>query len=126
MTRLVLDAGALLAWDRQDRAAAARLEVARRHGLDLRTTAIVVAQVWRDGARQVNLARLLKGTDVMPVDEPLGREAGALLGRSGTADPIDATVVLVAAPGDRVMTSDPDDIRLLASAANRMIAVIGC
>jgi len=34
--------------------------------------------------------------------------------------------VLVAEPGDRVLTSDPDDIRLLAGAANRTIAVIGC
>jgi hypothetical protein len=112
VTRLVLDAGALLAWDRRDRAVAARLETARRRGLDLRTTAIVLAQVWRDGARQANLARLLKGTEVVAVDERLGREAGALLARSGTDDPIDATVVIVAAPGDRVLTSDPGDIRL--------------
>lgn len=126
MTRLVLDAGALLAWDRRDRAVAVRLEAARRHGLDLRTTAIVVAQVWRDGARQARLAGLLKGTEVVSVDERLGREAGALLGRSRMADPIDATVVLVAAPGDRVLTSDPDDIRLLADAGDRTLAVIAC
>ncbi len=126
MTRLVLDAGALLAWDRRDRAVAARLEAARRRGLDLRTTAIVLAQVWRDGARQANLARLLKGTEVVAVDERLGREAGALLARSGTDDPIDATVVIVAAPGDRVLTSDPGDIRLLADARNRTLMVIAC
>lgn len=126
MTRLVLDAGALLAWDRRDRVVAARIEVARQHGVDLRTTAIVLAQVWRNGARQAHLARLLKGTEVVAVDEPLGREAGALLGRSAAADPIDATIVLVSERGDRIMTSDPDDIRLLASAANRTIAVIGC
>lgn len=126
MTRLVLDAGALLAWDRRDRAVAARLEAARRRGLDLRTTAIVLAQVWRDGARQANLARLLKGTEVVAVDERLGREAGALLARSGTDDPIDATVVIVAAPGDRVLTSDPGDIRLFADAGNRTLMVIAC
>ncbi len=126
MTRLALDAGALLAWDRRDRAVAARLEAARRRGLDLRTTAIVLAQVWRDGARQANLARLLKGTEVVAVDERLGREAGALLARSGTDDPIDATVVIVAAPGDRVLTSDPGDIRLLADARNRTLMVIAC
>jgi hypothetical protein len=126
VTRLVLDAGALLAWDRRDRAVAARLEAARRRGLDLRTTAIVLAQVWRDGARQANLARLLKGTEVVAVDERLGREAGALLARSGTDDPIDATVVIVAAPGDRILTSDPGDIRLLADAGNRTLMVIAC
>jgi len=126
VTRLVLDAGALLAWDRRDRAVAARLEAARRRGLDLRTTAIVLAQVWRDGARQANLARLLKGTEVVAVDEQLGREAGALLARSGTDDPIDATVVIVAALGDRVLTSDPGDIRLFADAGNRTLMVIAC
>jgi len=126
VTRLVLDAGALLAWDRRDRAVAARLETARRRGLDLRTTAIVLAQVWRDGARQANLARLLKGTEVVAVDERLGREAGALLARSGTDDPIDATVVIVAALGDRVLTSDPGDIRLFADAGNRTLMVIAC
>ena len=116
----------LLAWDRRDRAVAARLEAARRRGLDLRTTAIVLAQVWRDGARQANLARLLKGTEVVAVDERLGREAGALLARSGTDDPIDATVVIVAALGDRVLTSDPGDIRLFADAGNRTLMVIAC
>jgi len=126
VTRLVLDAGALLGWDRRDRAVAARLEAACRRGLDLRTTAIVLAQVWRDGARQANLARLLKGTEVVAVDEQLGREAGALLARSGTDDPIDATVVIVAALGDRVLTSDPGDIRLFADAGNRTLMVIAC
>jgi hypothetical protein len=39
----------------------------------------VVAQVWRGGGRQAPLARLLAGTDVVAVDDGLGRRAGMLL-----------------------------------------------
>jgi hypothetical protein len=49
-----------------------------------------------------------------------------MLGRSGTADPIDATVVLIAEHGDRILTSDPDDMTALAEVARRRIAVIRC
>jgi len=48
VSALVLDAGALLAVDRGDRAMIARLQVAQRAGLELRSNAMVVAQVWRD------------------------------------------------------------------------------
>ena len=61
MSALVLDAGALLAVDRNDRAMIARLAAAVRHDLQLRTNAMVVAQVWRDQhGRQAVLARLLR------------------------------------------------------------------
>jgi hypothetical protein len=65
VSALILDAGALIAVDRDDRAMIARLRVAHSLGLELRTTGIVVAEVWRDGSgRQSNLARLLKSVDV--------------------------------------------------------------
>ncbi|MGH8907880.1 MAG: twitching motility protein PilT [Egibacteraceae bacterium] len=127
MTALVLDAGAFVAVERDDKSLIARLRVAQRHGLELRSNAVVVAQVWRDSkGRQVNLARLLQGVDVRSVDEQMGREAGVLLGRTGTGDPIDATLVLVARPGDRILTSDPDDIRRLVAAAGKSVAVVDC
>lgn len=84
MSALVLDAGALLSVDRADRAMMARLRVAQSAGMELRTTGIVVAQVWRDPAgRQANLARLLEAVDVEAVDDHLGRQAGVLLGQAG-------------------------------------------
>ncbi len=43
--------------DRRDRAVAAMLRVAQLARLPVRTSAAVVGQVWRDGARQANLAR---------------------------------------------------------------------
>jgi predicted nucleic acid-binding protein len=127
VSALVLDAGALVAVDRDDRAMVARLRAAREHGLELRSSAIVVGQVWRDpSGRQARLAQLLRAVDVRPIDHEMGREAGVLVGRAKTSDPIDATVVLVARDGDRIITSDPDDIGRLASIANRRAAIVPC
>jgi predicted nucleic acid-binding protein len=127
VSALVLDAGALLAVDRDDRAMMARLRIAQTSGLDLRTTGAVVAQVWRDpGGRQASLARLLRAVDVIPVDDRLGREAGVLLGRAGAGDAVDATVAAIAARGDRVLTSDPDDIARLVGASGRAVGVVRC
>ena len=127
MSALILDAGALVAVDRDDRAAVARLRAAQRHGLELRTNAMVVAQAWRDRhGRQVSLARLLQATEVRAVTERDGREAGVLQAEAGTSDPVDATVVLLAGPGDRILTSDPADIARLAAAAGNRAIVIDC
>ncbi|MGH3769961.1 MAG: hypothetical protein ACRDRW_00940 [Pseudonocardiaceae bacterium] len=127
MSALVLDTGAFVAVERDDRALVARLRVAQRHGVELRSNAIVVAQVWRDTrGRQARLARLLRSVDVRPVDDEAGRAAGVLIGQAGTQDPIDATLVLVARSGDRILTSDPQDIQRLVSAAGRSVPVIHC
>lgn len=127
MSALILDAGALLAADRHDRAMIARLQVAQRSGLELRSNAMVVAQVWRDRrGRQVSLARLLRAVDIWAVNPSDGRDAGVLLAEAGTADAIDATVVLLAAPGDRILTSDPEDLTRLAEAARNRAVIVPC
>ena len=127
MSALILDAGALVGVDRNDPDVVHLLRRAQQEGLELRTNPMVVAQVWRDRrGRQANLARLLQAVQVLPVQDPDGREAGALLGRAGTSDPIDATVVLLADPGDRILTSDPGDLTALAEAARSRAVVVGC
>lgn len=127
MSALVLDAGAFVAVDRGDRAMAARLRVAQQAGLELRSTGVVISQVWRDpSGRQANLARLLRSVDVRAVDEHLGREGGVLLGRAGTRDAVDASVVAVSATGDRILTGDAGDIRLLVAGSGRSILVVPC
>jgi len=127
MSALVLDTGAFVAVDRGDRDMAAQLRVAEQDGLKLRSTGVVVAEVWRDeSGRQAKLARLLKAVDVRAVDERLGREAGVLLGKSGVRDAVDATVVAVSATGDSVLTSDPVDIGRLVTASGRAIRVVPC
>ena len=72
------------------------------------------------------MARLLRAVDIRAVDDRLARDAGVLLGRSGTVDPIVATLVLVAESGDRILTSDPGDLRRLADAAGALVAVVPC
>ena len=62
--------------------------------------------------------------DVRPLDHELGRRAGVLLARSRTKDVIDAAVALLAQDGDRIVTSDPDDIERLVEALGRDVEVI--
>lgn len=127
MSALVLDDGAFVAVDRADRAMLARLRMAQQAGLELRSTGVVITQVWRDPAgRQANLARLLKSVDVKAIDERLGRAAGVLLGMAGAKDAVDASVVAVSATGDRIVTSDASDIGPLVAASGRSIHVVSC
>jgi hypothetical protein len=127
MSGLVLDAGALIAIDRDDRDMLRRVRAARRNGEPVRTNPMAVAQVWRDGmGRQATLAKALRDMDVRSIHEVDGRKAGELLAAAGSADAIDATVALLAGPGDRLYTSDPDDLRKLCGAAGNNAAVIGC
>jgi len=75
-----------------------------------------VAQVWRDGRRQVTLATLLASAvvEVEPLDDARARAAGQLCGVTKTRDVIDASVVLCARRrGHGVVTSDPEDIARL-------------
>jgi DNA-binding transcriptional MocR family regulator len=75
---------------------------------------------------KVNLAHLLRAIEVRPVSPSDGRDAGVLLAEAGTSDAIDATVVLLATPGDRIITSDPTDLTRLAAAARNRAAIVGC
>lgn len=70
------------------------------------------------------MARLLRPVDMRAVSQREGRDAGVLPAAAGTADAIDGTVMLLAAPGDRILRSDPEDITVLAAAAENR-AVIG-
>ncbi|MDQ2706422.1 MAG: hypothetical protein M3Z25_01720 [Actinomycetota bacterium] len=122
---LLLDAGALIAIDRRDRAVAAMLRVAQLARLPVRTSAAVVGQVWRDGARQANLARVLAGVDALDLTLDHGKWLGALLGAAGTADVVDAHVALMTLDGDDVVTSDPDDIRVLLDNRKVRATIVG-
>ncbi|CAN5836065.1 MAG: twitching motility protein PilT [Ilumatobacteraceae bacterium] len=115
---LIMDAGAFVALERNDRAMWRRLESARLAGTPPRTHGGVVAQVWRGGGgRQALLARALHVVDTAPLDESLGRRAGVLLARTGTSDAVGAAVAALARDGDVIVTSDPDDLGLLVEAA---------
>lgn len=116
MKGLTLDAGALIALERGDRRMVAWLEEALVAGLEITVPAGALGQVWRDGARQVRLVRLLASprVGIDALDARRAKEAGALCGLRGTTDVIDASVVLCArARQHRAVTSDPGDLRRL-------------
>lgn len=116
---IVLDAGVLIALDRNDRQMWAVLRVAADEGTPVYVPAGVIAQAWRDGTRQALLSRALRHCDEVPLDGVLARAAGLLCGQAGTADVIDASVALTASTLARsedtlLFTSDPNDISHLA------------
>lgn len=124
---MILDAGALIAVARNDRSMIARLLAAYEEGDELRTHAMVVAQVWRDSrGRQAPLSRMLSSIDVIAIDDTLGRRCGELLGKAHCSDPINAAVVLIARTGEAVVTGDPEDIGHLANVAKRRIVIASC
>lgn len=124
MTRLVLDAGAFVAFERGDARVRCQLAAARRLGLEVATTAPVVGQVWRDGRRQALLARLLAATRVDAPNDATARRAGELLAKTRTDDVVDALLVDLAGRGDIIATSDPHDVALLLSAAGSRATVV--
>ena len=122
---LVLDAGALIALERNDRAMWRRLKAAQVHEEIPVSHGGVVGQAWRGhGPRQTLLVKALEAIDVRPLDEALGRAAGELLAVARRRDVIDAALVLLARDGDHIVTSDPDDIEPLARAAGRHVEII--
>jgi hypothetical protein len=126
MTALILDAGALIAIDRNDRVVYEKIEKALRIGQPVRTNPNAVAQVWRDGAKQARLAKTLRLVVVDPITREDGYRAGELLGATRTRDVVDATVALLAESGDHLYTSDPGDLQTLCEAAGFKAVVIAC
>jgi hypothetical protein len=122
---LVLDAGALLAVERLDREVIALIKRERAAGRAPLTHGGIVGQVWRSGSgRQAILAKLLPGLDVAALDADLGKRAGALLGKTKTADVLDAAIALIARDGDELLTSDAKDLRPLLRALGTHVDLI--
>ena len=116
MTAVILDTGALIGFERNDRRVVAIIARALEHHDSLIVPSGVVAQAWRDGSRQARLARLLGShlCEVLVLDDRQARAAGQLCGLADTTDVIDASVAVAARDlGARVLTSDPDGLRRL-------------
>jgi len=116
MPGLTLDAGGLIAVDRNDRQVIVLLARARETRSRVTIPATALAQAMRRPERQVRLARLVRQptTDVTDLDRVDATNVGRLLVASGTVDIVDAHVVVCARRArQRVLTSDPDDLRRL-------------
>lgn len=116
MSGVTLDAGALIALDRNDRRVIVLLTRAAQTRSRVTLPATALAQAIRRPERQARLARLIRQptTDVVALDRVDATNVGRLLAESGTADITDAHVVICARRSDqRVVTSDADDLRRL-------------
>jgi len=111
---ITLDTGGLIALDRNDRRVIALIARAMERGMRVTIPATALAQAIRNPARQARLSRLIRqvSTDLIALNGTDAAAAGLLLARTGTADVVDAHVVICARrTGQAVVTSDPADLR---------------
>jgi len=114
---ITLDAGGLIALDRNDRRVLALLARAVEVGDRITIPATALAQAIRNPARQSRLSRLIRqaGTDLVALDGRDATAVGLLLGRTGTADIADAHVVVCARRfGQAIVTSNAKDLKRIA------------
>ena len=124
MKAVVYDAAVLVAADLNDRRTWAEHKARLELGIVPSVPAPVVAQVSRS-PQQAQLRRFLTGCAVVPLGESEAHEAGRLLGKTGTADVVDAVVVTIALRRKAtILTSDPDDIKRLVRASGSEVAVV--
>ncbi|MGH3851978.1 MAG: hypothetical protein ACRDR6_00450 [Pseudonocardiaceae bacterium] len=124
MVGVTYDTGALIAADRNDRRMWALHAGLLAEEIAPVVPAPVLAQAWRGGPRQANVARLLAMCDVEWMTEDQARAVGVLAGHSGLDDIVDVTVVEGAARrGDAVVTSNRKHIDQVAQAAGVTIRI---
>jgi hypothetical protein len=124
MNPVVYDAGVLIAADRGERGTWAKHRARLEAGLVPLVPAPVIAQASRS-SRQVGLRRLLRGCEVVAMDEAGAHRAGELLGLSRTKDVVDAFVAVVAERfGADVRSDDTGDIERMLAAAGANLTVI--
>ena len=124
MKGATLDAGALIALDRDDRRVVVLLARAAEVGARMTVPATALAQAIRQPSRQVRLARLLRQptTDIVPLDGPDATSVGILLAASRTADIADAHVVICARRARQaIVTSDSGDLQRLDPTAHLVV-----
>jgi predicted nucleic acid-binding protein len=125
MSGVTLDAGGMIALDRDDRRVVVLLARARETGARITVPASALAQAIRRPERQVRLSRLIRQptTDVVDLGRVDATNVGRLLAASGTSDIADAHVVICARrSGQPIVTSDPEDLRRLDPAL-RLISI---
>lgn len=116
MAGVTLDAGAMIALDRNDRRVIVLLARAVETNSRVTISSSALAQAIRRPERQARLSRLIRQptSDVVPLDRVDAVNVGRLLAASGTSDVVDAHVVVCARrSAQRVVTSVPNDLAAL-------------
>jgi predicted nucleic acid-binding protein len=117
---VVLDSQGLWAVARNDSDdARAVLAASSQAGVPVLIPAAVLAETLMGDERDARANQVLKKLQVVPLTDSIARSAARLkrlAGMTGVAATIDAIVVATsaAAGGGVILTSDPDDIRILA------------
>ena len=122
---LVLDAEGLVKLAEQHPEIYARIKAVRTRYGEVVTAASTLAEVLRGVPSDARLHRVLGGMTVVAIDEPQGRAAGELLGRTGLSGhrcALDALLAVIALDQPRpvvVLTSDPKDLGRLTEEPGR-------
>jgi hypothetical protein len=114
---VTLDAGGLIALDRNDRRVLMLVARAAETGFRITVPATALAQTIRNPSRQARISRLIRqpGTDLVALDGTDATAVGLLLAKTRTSDIVDAHVVICASrAGQPVVTSDPKDLQQIA------------
>lgn len=124
MKSVVYDTGVLIAADRSKRRIWAEHRVRLEAGFVPLVSAPVVAQASRS-PKQAQMRRLLRGCEVVELDESAAHAAGALLGKTRTRDVVDASVAELAIRKHAdIVSDDSKDLRRLLAAANAKTAIL--
>lgn len=117
MSGIVLDTGALIALEKNDRVLWAVLKLAGLKNTDVVVPSTALTQVWRGAAAQARLSQAL-GFCVIAGFDAVARAVGELCGRTKTSDICDAHVAIIGArQGDLLYTTDTKDMRRLLDAS---------
>ncbi len=111
-----------------DRVMYARLRAAHLDGRRVVTSAAILAEILRGGARDAGIYRVLSGVAVEPVTREIGERAGNLIGtaRLGTEQAVDAMVAATAleqAEPGLLVTSDVPHLSALVAEHERVAVV---
>jgi hypothetical protein len=114
LSGITLDAGGLIAIDRDNRDVLALVSRATQRGFRITVPATALAQAIRNPSRQARLSRLIRDprTDVIPLDATDATAVGLLIARGATSDIVDAHVVICARRAKQpIITSEAGDLQ---------------
>ena len=120
---LVLDSGGISRLAERSSSAAALIRALRAEGFwpPLVSTASLVESLTGDSGKDANTNRFLKTCNIAErLSERVARRAAFLRARARRGSAVDAIVVAMAEPGGTVLTSDPRDLRSIASRADEV------
>ncbi|HSB85875.1 MAG TPA: hypothetical protein VLD86_06180 [Ilumatobacteraceae bacterium] len=121
---ITYDTGALIAADRNDRAMWSLHAGFLAEEVTPTVPVPVVAEAWRGGSRQANLARFLALCVIEDMDVEQAKAVGVLAGKASHDDIVDVTVVEGAIRRhDAIVTSNPSHIRSIADAVRARLNI---